>query len=107
MRVNKTSAIGKVAFPLLIDFVGRRCPLGAVHITYLFFATVRYECVNTVMFWGDSGRDFGFDIGFIDHFNTQLVITLNYSAIANFHTLQITRAHAKSSPACSNITSSC
>jgi hypothetical protein len=33
------------------------------------------------------------DIGFIDHFNTQLVITLNYSAIADIHTLQITRAH--------------
>jgi hypothetical protein len=41
--------------------------------------------------WG-----FGLDIVFIDHFNTQLVITLNYSIITNFHTLQITRAHAKS-----------
>jgi hypothetical protein len=26
-------------------------------------------------------RSFGLDIGFIDHFNTQLVITLNYSTI--------------------------
>jgi hypothetical protein len=43
----------------------------------------------------DSRRGFGLDIGFIDHFNTQLVITLNYSAIPNFHTLQITGAHVK------------
>jgi hypothetical protein len=33
--------------------------------------------------------------GFIDHFNTWLVTTPNYSAIANLHTLQITTAHAK------------
>jgi hypothetical protein len=32
----------------------------------------------------------GFNIGLNDHFNTQLVITINYSAIANFHTLQTT-----------------
>jgi hypothetical protein len=32
----------------------------------------------------------GLDIGF----NTQLVITLNYGAIADLHTLQITTAHA-------------
>jgi hypothetical protein len=31
----------------------------------------------------------------IDHFNTRLMTTLNYSAIADFHTLQITAAHAK------------
>jgi hypothetical protein len=41
--------------------------------------------------WG-----FGLEIGFIDHFNTQLVATLNYIAIANLHTLQINTAHAKS-----------
>jgi hypothetical protein len=35
-------------------------------------------------------------IGFIDHLSTQLVTTLNYSAIADFQTLQITTAHAKS-----------
>jgi hypothetical protein len=35
----------------------------------------------------DSRRGFGLDIGFIDHFNTQLVIILNYSAIADLHTL--------------------
>jgi hypothetical protein len=50
---------------------------------------------------------FGLDIGFIDHFNIQLVITFNYSAIADFHTLEFTRAYAKSSPARSVFTSSC
>jgi hypothetical protein len=40
----------------------------------------------------DSRRGFRLDTGFIDHFNTQLVITFNYNVIANFHT---TRAHAK------------
>jgi hypothetical protein len=41
----------------------------------------------------DSRRGFGLDVGFIGHFNTQLVITLNYSAISNFYTLQITITH--------------
>jgi hypothetical protein len=41
----------------------------------------------------DSRRSFELDIGFNDHFNTQLIITLNYSAIANFHTSQFTGAH--------------
>jgi hypothetical protein len=44
---------------------------------------------RTVTCMSDSGRGFGLDVGFIDHFNTQLVITLNYSAIAGLHTLQI------------------
>jgi hypothetical protein len=47
------------------------------------------------------------DFGIIDRFNTQLVITLNYSAIANFHTLQITRTHAKSFTTYNVFTSSC
>jgi hypothetical protein len=41
-------------------------------------------------------RGFGLQIGFIDHFNTRLVTTLNYSTIADVHSLQITTAHAKS-----------
>jgi hypothetical protein len=41
----------------------------------------------------DSRRGFGLDIGFIDHFNTRLVITRHYSVIADLHTLQNTRAH--------------
>jgi hypothetical protein len=48
---------------------------------------------------------FGLEIGFIDHVNTGLVTTLNYSTIANLHTLQITKAHAKSFEACSVFTS--
>jgi putative lipase involved disintegration of autophagic bodies len=38
----------------------------------------------------------GLVIGFIEHLHAQLVNTSNYSTIANVHTLQITRAHAKS-----------
>jgi hypothetical protein len=38
---------------------------------------------------------------------TQLVITLNYSAIANFQTLKITTAHATSFKVCRVFTSSC
>jgi hypothetical protein len=33
---------------------------------------------------------FGLDAGFIDHFDTQHEITLNYGAITDLHTLQIT-----------------
>jgi hypothetical protein len=40
-------------------------------------------------------------IGFIGHFNTRLVSTFSNSAIADIHTLQITRAHTKCFPACS------
>jgi hypothetical protein len=39
---------------------------------------------------------FGLEIEFIDYIDTRLVTTLNYSAVANLHTLQITTAHAKS-----------
>jgi hypothetical protein len=39
-------------------------------------------------------RRFGFDIRFIDHFYTQLVITLNYSVLADLHIVQITTATA-------------
>jgi hypothetical protein len=38
----------------------------------------------------DYRRGFGLDTGFIDNFNPQLVITLNYNAIALFRKLQIT-----------------
>jgi hypothetical protein len=44
----------------------------------------------------DYRSGFGLEIGFIDHFNIRLVTTLNYSAIADFHTSQITTTHAKS-----------
>jgi hypothetical protein len=38
---------------------------------------------------------FGLQIEFIDHFKTLLVTAINYSAITDLHTLQITTAHAK------------
>jgi hypothetical protein len=43
----------------------------------------------------DCRRSFELEIGFIDHFSTRLVTVLNYSAIADFRTLQITTAQAK------------
>jgi hypothetical protein len=52
----------------------------------------------------DSQRGFGLDIGFIDHFNTRLLTTLNYSAVANF---TLYKSHAKSFPAHSVFTSTC
>jgi hypothetical protein len=42
----------------------------------------------------DARRTFGFVIGFVLHFNTQSVTTLNYSAITDLDTLQFTRAHS-------------
>jgi hypothetical protein len=60
-----------------------------------------YMELNTVTCYSDSRRGFG-----LDHFNTQLVITLNYSAIANLHTLLITRTHANSFRPCTVFTSS-
>jgi hypothetical protein len=48
----------------------------------------------------DYRRGFGLDIGFIDHFNTQLVITLNYNAIAKLYNSQTTTAPAKPFQAC-------
>jgi hypothetical protein len=35
----------------------------------------------------DYWTGFGLPIEFIDHFNTQLVITSNYNTIADFHTM--------------------
>jgi hypothetical protein len=55
----------------------------------------------------DSRRGFGLDIGYIDHFTTQLVITLNYSAITDFHILQITSVYAKFFSAYSVVTTIC
>jgi hypothetical protein len=44
---------------------------------------------NVVTCMSESRRGFRLDIGFIDHFNPQHIITLNYRAIADLHTLQI------------------
>jgi hypothetical protein len=49
--------------------------------------------LEIVMCMSDSRRGFGLENGVIDHFNKRLVTTLNYSAIADLHALQITRAH--------------
>jgi hypothetical protein len=49
----------------------------------------------------DYRRAFGVDIGFVDHFNTELEIPLNYSAICNFHTYK-SLVHTLSFPARSN-----
>jgi hypothetical protein len=46
-------------------------------------------------------------VGFIDYFNTQLVTTPKYSAIADLHNLQFTVTHAKSFPVRNVFTSSC
>lgn len=46
-----------------------------------------------ITYMWDHWRSFGFHIEFIGHFNTRLVITLNYSVIADLRTLQTTRAH--------------
>jgi hypothetical protein len=35
----------------------------------------------------DYRRGFGLEIGFIGHFSTKLLITINYSGIADFHAL--------------------
>jgi hypothetical protein len=39
----------------------------------------------------DYRRNFGLENGFID--NLEVVTANNYDIVANFHTLQITRAH--------------
>jgi hypothetical protein len=46
---------------------------------------LKYGSYNTVTCMRDSGRSFGFDTGFIDHFSIQLVIVLNHSSITGLH----------------------
>jgi hypothetical protein len=38
--------------------------------------------MDIVTFLSNFRRGFGLEFGFIDHFNTRLVTTINYSAIA-------------------------
>jgi hypothetical protein len=49
-----------------------------------------------VTYVSDYGQEYGLEVGFIDHFNTWLVTTLNYITITDLHILQITTAQAKS-----------
>jgi hypothetical protein len=56
--------------------------------------TEKNMCIVTCM--SDYRRGFELDIGFNDHFKTQLVTPLNYSAISDLHALQIATAQAKS-----------
>jgi hypothetical protein len=49
--------------------------------------------VHIVMCTSDSRWGFELETRFIDHFNTQIVTTLDYSAITNVHTLQLTVTH--------------
>jgi hypothetical protein len=51
--------------------------------------------LNIVTNVSDCRRGFGLEIGFIGHLNIWRMATVNYSAVADLRTLQITRAHAK------------
>jgi ethanolamine utilization microcompartment shell protein EutS len=46
-----------------------------------------YDAKNIVTRMSDFRRGFGLNIGFIDHFNTQFVITFNYKSTE--HTLSL------------------
>jgi hypothetical protein len=54
---------------------------------------------NDHVYERDSRRGFGLEIGFIDHL--QVIITNYCNTLANFYTLKITTAHAKSSQSAS------
>jgi hypothetical protein len=49
---------------------------------------------SSVTCMSDYRWGIGFETGFTDHL--QVVTTSNYNTVTNFHTLQITTAHAKS-----------
>jgi hypothetical protein len=56
-----------------------------------------FAAMHIMLLWrvcSDYRRGFGLDIGFINRFNTKLVIILNYSDIADFHSLQFTVLHS-------------
>jgi hypothetical protein len=76
---------GRTELDIWHRLVGQQCRI--------YFDT-RWERVNYIFTcMSDSRWGFGLDTGFIDHFNTQLVITLNYSTITNFHTLNKSLEH--------------
>jgi hypothetical protein len=59
--------------------------------TFIDVTAVFAPVIPIVTFMNDCRRSLGLVIIFIDYFTTELVTTLNYSAIADFHTLQITQ----------------
>jgi hypothetical protein len=89
----------------------RACARTHMHTFCLSLHNDWHDCNRWIVFifmlCSDYWQGFALVIGFIDHFNKQLVITHNYSAIANFRSLQFTRAHAKAFPAHSVFSSSC
>jgi hypothetical protein len=52
----------------------------------------QFLCQYCHVYERDSRRGLGLDIGPTDHSNTKPAATLNHSAIANFHILQITKS---------------
>jgi hypothetical protein len=76
------------------------CMYACMHSYTYAHMQYMYVCIH-VTYQIHSRRGFGLDIGYIGHFSTQLVITLNYSAIADIHTLLSTPAHAESFSTCS------
>jgi hypothetical protein len=80
---------------LVVACLARRCT--ATDAVSLFAASSLlsngYIPHNIATRMSDYRRVFGLDIGFINHFNTQLVITLNYSAVDDLRTFQITVTH--------------
>jgi hypothetical protein len=80
-------------------FIPSHCLAMIYTQTWEGFMKYAIEMVSDAMilwFWVTLKWGFGLEIGFIDHFNTWLVTTLNYSTITDLHNLQITTAHAKS-----------
>jgi hypothetical protein len=57
-------------------------------VTFLYAAGATVTILYVIR--SDCRQVFVLDIWFIDHLNTQLLITVNYSIIADFHTSQIT-----------------
>jgi hypothetical protein len=72
------------------------------HETIISRSKIYTSTQYIVICMSDSRQGSGLDIGFIDHFNTRLVITLNYRAIVNLHNSQITTAPVKLFPAVSS-----
>jgi hypothetical protein len=60
-----------------------------------FDDTILYQIPYRYMLECEYRRGLDWRLDLIDYFNTRLVTTLNYNAIAYFHNLPITTTHAK------------